>query len=60
MAKSATCDPQGFFTFSNVANGTFYVFTRINWTVGSEIQGGTVMKTVVTAKGKVAEIVLSP
>ncbi|MDZ5459459.1 hypothetical protein [Azohydromonas lata] len=58
--KTATCDAQGGFKFDRVADGQFYVFTRITWVVAGSIQGGSVMRPVTLSGGQVAEIVLSP
>ena len=66
------CDAAGFFNFTNVADGSFYVITRINWTVPvytrignrltvqDESQGGSIMKSVTLSRGSKVEVTLSP
>jgi hypothetical protein len=58
--RLTNCDAAGFFNFTDVADGTFYVITRINWTVQNEIQGGSIMKSVTLSGGSKAEVTLSP
>ena len=58
--RTANCDAQGSFRFDHVANGEFYVFTRIVWRVGGEMQGGSVMRSVSLKGGSSVEVVLSP
>ena len=55
------CDPQGFATFSNLADGDYYVTTEIYWTVpGSYIaEGGFLMHRVSVRGGETKEVVLS-
>ena len=57
--RSATCDAQGSFKFDHVADGTFYVFTRIVWTAGM-LQGGSIMRAVTLSGGQSVDLVLSP
>lgn len=59
------CDVSGRFSFKDVADGDFYVFTRINWSVydpyaGQVTQGGSVMRKVHLKGGETKEVVLSP
>lgn len=62
--KSTNCDVEGRFSFLNIADGEFYVFTKINWTVqdqfGPVIQGGSIMKKIALSGGEKVETVLSP
>jgi hypothetical protein len=57
--KTGDCDAQGFFTFDGVADGSFFVFTRVTWRVSGAIQGGSLMKRVTLSGGKKTEIVLT-
>ncbi len=57
--RSTACNAQGFFNFPDVADGQFYVFAKVNWRVGGEIQGGSLMKSVSVRGGQKSEIVLS-
>ena len=58
--RTSICDPNGSFKFEHVANGEFFVFTRIVWHVGGEIQGGSVMRAVKVDGTSNPTIVLSP
>lgn len=58
--RMTNCNAQGFFAFNDVADGDFYVFTKINWRVGGDIQGGSLMKTASVRGGQKKEIVLAP
>jgi hypothetical protein len=58
--KEVTCNAQGFFSFPDVADGDFFLFTKINWSVGGEIQGGSVMRAVSLRGSESVDIVLSP
>jgi hypothetical protein len=54
------CTPSGNFVFNKVADGEFYVFTKINWSAGGYIQGGSISKAVIVSGGAEATVVLSP
>lgn len=58
--REATCDAQGNFRFDGLPDGDFYVFTRITWRVGYNIQGGALMKSARLAGGVAHDVVLSP
>jgi hypothetical protein len=60
LAKTALCDAQGNFRFERVADGEFYVFTSITWTVGYRLQGGMLMKLVKLDGATMADLVLAP
>jgi hypothetical protein len=60
VAKTTLCDAQGNFRFDRVADGEFYVFTSITWTVGYRVQGGMLMKPVKLDGSTMADIVLAP
>lgn len=57
--KETTADAQGFFTFNNLADGTYYVVTTIAWVVANQPQGGALMKKVTVSGGEVKEVVLT-
>jgi hypothetical protein len=62
FSKKTICDAQGFFKFSNIADGTFYVTTDIVWQVSSDAifpEGGYVMKKITVKNGETSEIVLT-
>jgi len=57
--RAGVCNAQGFFTFSNVRAGKWYVLTSIVWTVGDDYQGGAMLGSAEVLEGKEVEIVLS-
>jgi len=58
LMKKTLCDAQGYFKFTNVSPGNFYVFTKIVWAVkGAE--GGTIAEKISVADGEEKEIVLT-
>lgn len=59
-SKETYCDAQGFFKFSNLPDGSYYVVTSIVWHVGSDRQGGALMQAVHLYGGQEVEVVLSP
>lgn len=59
LVRTTTCDSQGKFKFENVANGEFFVTTRIIWGVYAS-QGGYLMKRVEVSGGETKDVVLSP
>jgi len=62
MRRNTVCDAQGNFSFRNVANGTYYVTTRVVWNVGNSWipEGGNLMQRVTVAGGQAQRLVLSP
>ncbi len=60
LQRNTLCDAQGNFSFSDVADGSFYVIANITWNVGGSIQGGGLMQAVTVSGGASQEVVLSP
>ena len=60
MTRETLCDAQGNFTFPDVADGSFYVISVINWTVANSPQGGSLMQFVSVSGGQSQQVVLSP
>jgi hypothetical protein len=58
--RTTHCDTQGNFRFDQVADGEFFVFSRITWYAGNALQGGSIMKPVKLENGSTAELVLAP
>jgi hypothetical protein len=58
--RKVTADAQGYFEFTDVADGEFYVVTAITWKAGSVPQGGALMQRVTLSGGEAKKIVLSP
>lgn len=59
LVKTTTCDAQGYFKFTDIADGTFYINSRIVWTVGYSQQGGDLIKKIEVKNGNTYEVVLS-
>lgn len=57
--RTTACDPQGYFTFSDVRAGKWYVMTSVVWTADADYQGGTLLGATEVAEGEASEIVLS-
>ena len=57
--RKGVCNAQGFFTFSNVRAGKWYVMVSVVWTAGDNYQGGAMLGTAEVADGKEVDIVLS-
>ncbi|MDA8002797.1 MAG: hypothetical protein MPL62_16060 [Alphaproteobacteria bacterium] len=65
LQKITVCDAQGYFKFTNVADGSFFVITDISWSTSgstnwSEWEGGFLMQRVDIRNGETREIVLAP
>ena len=65
LTRNTKCNAQGFFTFTDVANGIFFVVTSALWEVPisqytSSQQGGALMRQVEVINGETKEIVLTP
>jgi hypothetical protein len=58
--KNTLCNAQGFFTFKNLADGEYFVTTKITWTISDMPQGGVLMQRVTVKNGETADIVLAP
>lgn len=59
LSKTTMCNVQGFFTFNDIADGDFFVFSNIEWHVEFVKHGGTLMQRIAIQGGQVAEIVIS-
>lgn len=57
--RPGVCNAQGFFTFTNVRAGKWYVMTSVVWTVGDEYQGGAMLGNAEVREGQEVEIVIS-
>ena len=59
--RTATCDAEGDFEFKGVAAGTYYVQTRVVWTVGTyEIpEGGSIAKRITLRSGQKLHVLLN-
>lgn len=61
LVRKTVCNAQGFFTFTDVADGDFFVFTAVQWRTNPYIlDGGNLMQRVSISGGKEVEIVLAP
>ena len=57
--KYTIADAQGYFTFKNLADGTYYMISPVIWRVGHQEQGGILMKKVHVSGGETQEVVLT-
>lgn len=59
LTRATTCDAQGHFQFGQVADGDFYVQTKVVWEIGHTTQGGNMIKKVSLKNGTNATVVIS-
>lgn len=60
LNRATTCDAQGFFKFEKLPNGSFFIFTAIEWQIGPyEKTGGYLTQKVTVLNGETKEVVLS-
>lgn len=63
LQKKAQCDAQGYFSFTNLADGDYYIVTFIVWggrpDLGLGRQGGALMKKVHVEGGETKEVVIN-
>ncbi|NDV53934.1 carboxypeptidase regulatory-like domain-containing protein [Salipiger sp. PrR003] len=61
MVRSSMCDAEGDFSFANVANGDYYVTTKVLWTVGNSYipEGGALARRVSIRNGQDARVLLN-
>lgn len=60
LVLQTVCDRQGFFTFENVADGTFFAITGIGWKAGTNnAQGAGLMQRVTVSGGETKDILLA-
>ena len=62
MGRRAKCDAQGFFKFEKLKDGSYYIFTAIQWNVpGSYVtEGGSLMVKAAVKNSQTTEIVMAP
>lgn len=61
LTKKTIGDAQGYFSFSNIPDGNYFIITSIMWKVNDYFfEGGNLMQYVVVSGGKTKEIVLAP
>lgn len=53
------CDAQGKFAFSGLADGDYYLATRVVWYVGNSLQGGDLMQRVSLHGGEQKQVLLT-
>ena len=60
LSRETTCDSQGNFTFDRIADGTFYVTTRVTWEVQRySTEGGYLFQRVTLGESVQRSIVLT-
>ena len=63
MTRKTTCDAQGNFAFTEVADGSYYVATYVTWETGGRytpVQGGGVMTSVTVKGGQTIDVIIAP
>ena len=61
LTRLTVCNAQGFFTFSGVSDGDFFITTSIVWRTNPYLlDGGVLMKRVRINGGREIEVVLAP
>lgn len=60
--RNTQCNAQGFFRFEDVADGEFFLVTRVSWTAGryNLEQGGFMLGRVITKGGRTSEVTITP
>lgn len=61
MVRKSVCDAEGDFEFKNVANGDYYVATKVLWTVGDSFipEGGALTQRVSIRGGRSTRALLN-
>lgn len=59
MTKRVRADGEGRFRFENVADGDYYVVTRVLWIVGNSPQGGSLMETASVRGGQAVDLIMT-
>ena len=59
VARIATCDAQGNFTFERLPRARWYVFSRVTWEVADSPQGGELVGEVDTSAGGEHRVLLT-
>lgn len=61
MQRRAQCDAEGDFTFAGVADGPYYVMTRVVWTVGDSFipEGGYLARRIEVSGGRDTRVLLN-
>ena len=59
--RTATCDAQGNFSFTELPAGAYYITTKVFWTVGGSVlpEGGFLMQKVSVLDGQAQKVVLT-
>ena len=59
IVKRGQCDAQGNFSFSQLPAGAWFVVTQVNWVVGYNRQGGTLMREVDLSNNETVQVLLT-
>lgn len=62
IIREAVCDPQGKFSFSNLAPGSYFITTSVVWQIPGRVfpEGGHLMRRVELSDGESTSVVLTP
>ena len=59
VSRITTCDSEGKFSFNNIPEASWYLTTKVSWVVGTQNQGGLMLKEVHTKSGEVLNKILT-
>ena len=59
MTKKTRADGEGRFEFHGLADGEYYIVTRVVWVVGGYTQGGGLMETANIRNGEAVDIIMT-
>jgi hypothetical protein len=60
-SQTKRCDAQGYFSFTDLPDGSFYMVTLITWRVSEyRSAGGALMERITLENGENGEVVLTP
>lgn len=60
LVRTTQCDAQGNFSFNKIADGDFFLETKVTWVVAHAINGGAIFRPVHVSGGEEIRVVISP
>lgn len=59
MTRKTRANGEGRFEFDGLADGDYYIVTRVVWLIGGYTQGGNLMETASIRNGQAVEIIMT-
>jgi hypothetical protein len=59
MSRTVRANGEGRFRFEGLADGDYYVLTRVVWLIGSAQQGGNLMETASIRNGQSVDLIMT-